>query len=292
MTMGPIPAPSPFRPVFLAVALIVALVTGCRSSDDAAPVDSALVRDLELAGRDAPIFTPGDTALRTSAPTTVRRTPSRTPTPTPRPTTAARTPTPRVEAPAPVATRPEPAPAAVAEEAGVVVAEEPGNGRGALTGTSLGMVTSGQVCTNNRPGDKLVARVSSVSGPGSGTIPPGSTVVLEVADIQVNESNPEQSRITFRIRSIAVGETDYPGNGATASAEGLEKTSTSSRSSDTKKVIGGAIAGAILGQVLGKDTKGTVIGAAAGAATGAAAAKITRKYEGCLPAGRTLQVTL
>ena len=76
------------------------------------------------------------------------------------------------------------------------------------------------------------------------------------------------------------------------SAEGLEKTSTSSRSSDTKKVIGGAIAGAILGQVLGKDTKGTVIGAAAGAATASAAAKITRKYEGCLPAGRTLQVVL
>src|SRR5688500_12190097 len=271
---------------------LVALVVACNSEQpDAA--DSMLLRDLELAGRDAPIFTPADTALRTSAPTTVRRAPSRTPTPTPRPTTAARTPTPRVEAPAPVATRPEPVPAAVAEEAGVVVvAEAPGTGRGALAGTSLGMVTSGQVCTHNRPGDKLVARVSSVSGPGGGTIPPGSTVVLEVADIQVNESNSEQSRITFRIRSIAVGETDYPGNGATASAEGLEKSSTSSRSSDTKKVIGGAIAGAILGQVIGKDTKGTVIGAAAGAATGAAAAKITRKYEGCLLAGRTLQVVL
>lgn len=273
------------------VGLLIVLATAC-AGEQSVTADTALVRDLELAGRDAPIFTPGDTALRTSAPTTVRQAPNRPPVPTPRRTTAARTPTPQVEAPAPAATRPDPAPAAVAEDAGVVVAAEPGNGRGTLAGTSLGMVTSGQVCTNNRPGDKLVARVSSVSGPGSGTIPTGSTVVLEVADIQVDESNPERSRITFRIRSIAVGETDYSGNGATASAEGLEKTSTSSRSSDTKKVIGGAIAGAILGQVLGKDTKGTVIGAAAGAATGAAAAKITRKYEGCLPAGRTLQVVL
>lgn len=270
---------------------LVAFVMAC-SSEQPAVTDSALVRDLELAGRDAPIFTPGDTALRASAPTTARRVPSRTPTPMPRPATAARARTPRVEARAPVDTRPDPAPAAIAEDAGVVAAEEPGRGRGALAGTSLGIVTSGQMCTNNRPGDKLVARVSNVSGPGSGTIPPGSTVVLEVADIQVDESNPEQSRITFRVRSIAVGETDYPGNGVTASAQGLEKTSTTARSSDTKKVIGGAIAGAILGQVLGKDTRGTVIGAAAGAATGAAAAKITRKYEACLPAGRTLQVVL
>ena len=50
--------------------------------------------------------------------------------------------------------------------------------------------------------------------------------------------------------------------------------------------------GAILGQAIGKDTKGTVIGAAAGAAAGTAAAKITEKWEGCLPSGSALRFVL
>jgi Glycine zipper 2TM domain len=143
------------------------------------------------------------------------------------------------------------------------------------------MTTSARICTSNRPGDKLVARVSESSGPGASKIPPGSTVVLEVAQIQYDNAHPENSQIV------------YPGTGATAtSAGGLEKIATNSKSSDMKKVAAGAIAGAILGQVLGKSTKGTVIGAAGGAAAGAAVAGATRKYEACLPAGAPLHVTL
>ena len=44
--------------------------------------------------------------------------------------------------------------------------------------------------------------------------------------------------------------------------------------------------------MIGHNTKGTVIGAAAGAATGAAVAKAGEKYEGCLPAGAPLRLTL
>jgi hypothetical protein len=162
-----------------------------------------------------------------------------------------------------------------------------------LAGTALAMSTGARVCTSNRVGDKLVARVGSSSGPGAGTIPAGSTVVLEVAELQINDANPEQSRIVFRIRQISVGDVDYPGNGTTVAAEGgLQKVNTTSGSSDVKKAAAGAIAGAILGQVIGGNTKGTVIGAAAGAAGGAVVGRATRKYEGCLPAGAPLHVTL
>jgi hypothetical protein len=155
------------------------------------------------------------------------------------------------------------------------------------------MNTASPVCTSNRVGDKLVAHVSQTSGPGAGKIPAGSTVVLEVADMEVDNAHPEQSRIVFRVRAISAGGVDYPGNGATVVAEGgLQKINTTPTSSDAKKAAAGAIAGAILGQVIGHNTKGTVIGAAAGGVAGAVAGRATRKYEGCLPAGAGLRVTL
>ena len=157
----------------------------------------------------------------------------------------------------------------------------------------MAMNTASAVCTNNRVGDKLVAHVSQTSGPGAGTIPAGSTVVLEVADMQVDNAHPEQSRIVFRIRAISANGVDYPGNGTTVVADGgLQKINTTPASSDMKKAAAGAIAGAILGQVIGHNTKGTVIGAAAGGVAGAVAGRATRQYEGCLPAGTPLRVTL
>ena len=65
------------------------------------------------------------------------------------------------------------------------------------------MSTATKVCTTNRVGDKLVAHVTQTSGPGAGTIPAGSTVVLEVAEMQINNDHPEQSRIVFRGRGTA-----------------------------------------------------------------------------------------
>jgi hypothetical protein len=157
----------------------------------------------------------------------------------------------------------------------------------------MAMNTGSAVCTSNRVGDKLVAHVSQTSGPGAGTIPAGSTVVLEVAEMQIDNAHPEQSRIVFRIRAISAGGVDYPGNGTTIVADGgLKKMNTTPASSDAKKAAAGAIAGAILGQVIGHNTKGTVIGAAAGGVAGAVAGRATRQYEGCLPAGSALRATL
>jgi len=278
-------------------AATVALAAGC-SRHDAPTVDSALARDLSMAGQTVPDFTPADTALNpnakvrvtakaptvmTSAPKPVARQRPATPTrvaQAPRPQAQAPLPTPTVHLPAPAPT-PEPSTSATGS-----------TGRG-LAGTAMAMNTGSAVCTSNRVGDKLVAHVSQTSGPGAGTIPAGSTVVLEVADMQIDNAHPEQSRIVFRIRAISAGGVDYPGNGTTIVADGgLQRINTTPASSDVKKAAAGAIAGAILGQVIGHNTKGTVIGAAAGGVAGAVAGRATRQYEGCLPAGSALRVTL
>ena len=268
---------------------VFALAVACSRRDQPAAVDSSLARDLELANQQAPALFPADTALRQSAPTRASQTPRKAPVVRPTQRASTNRPTPEIvtQRPLPAAPQPIPAPAPAASPA-------PNAGAGyGLAGTGLGMTTSARICTSNSPGDKLVARVSESSGPGASKIPPGSTVVLEVAQIQYDNAHPENSQIVFRVRGIAVGDQDYPGTGAMAtSGGGLEKVSTSSRSSDAKKVAAGAIAGAILGQVLGKNTKGTVIGAAGGAAAGAVVAGATRKYEACLPAGAPLHVTL
>lgn len=285
----------------IALALSVAL-SACSRRDSDNAVDSSLNRDLAMAGQSVPPgFTPADTALNPNARVretpkapTVRTSPPR-PTAQPRPSNPTRV----ASAPAPATSRtqapvtePEPTPSPVVESPAPAASSAGTRGSG-LAGTALAMSTGSRVCTNNRVGDKLVARVGSSSGPGAGQIPAGSTVVLEVASLEVNDANPEQSRIIFRIRQISVGEVDYPGNGVTVAAEGgLQKVNTTPASSDVKKAAAGAIAGAILGQVIGHDTKGTVIGAAAGAAGGAVLGRATRKYEGCLPAGAPLHVTL
>lgn len=282
------------RAPLLAAAL--ALAAACSRNDAAPAVDSSLARDLSMAGQTVPDFTPADTALNPNAKVGVTpkaptvKASTQKPAATPRPSTptrvanaprpAAETPssTPIIESPAP---SPAPAPAATGNH---------GNG---LAGTSLAMTTSSKVCTTNLVGDKLVARVNQTSGPGAGTIPAGSTVVLEVADMEIDNAHPELSKIVFRIRAISAGGVDYPGNGTTVAAGvALERVNTTPASSDAKKAAAGAIAGAILGQVIGHDTKGTVIGAAAGGVAGAVAGRATRKYEGCLPAGTALRVTL
>ena len=288
----------------LAAGASLAIAAACSRRDGASTAtDSTLDRDLAMAGQSAQgAFIPADTALNPNA--TARQTP-RAPTvrtSSPRPTAQPRPANPTRVASAPVqatsraperSTTPAAEPAPVPAESPAPATAATGARGSGLAGTSLAMSTGSRVCTNNRPGDKLVAHVGSSSGPGAGSVPAGSTVVLEVADIQVNEASPEQSRIVFRIRQITVGNVDYPGNGVTVAADQtLQKTNTTSGRSDAKKAAAGAAIGAILGQVISHDTKGTVIGAAAGAVGGAAVGRATRKYEGCLPAGASLHVTL
>ena len=134
----------------------------------------------------------------------------------------------------------------------------------------------------------------AVTGSNGAVIPAGSTVVLEVASVKPGE-NSDAPQITFRVRSVVVGDKTYTVSADVAATNPLEKSKVagSDPNADKKKVIGGATAVAILGQMIGHNTKGTVIGAAAGAATGAAVAHGQgEKWEGCLPAGAPLRLTL
>src|ERR1051326_2273778 len=281
------PQPSGYSASIISPRAIVgvALLTvlgACADHKRASSADSDLSRDLQLAGQIAAQPTFQDTALSSAAAPARQASPERTPTPTRR--VAHREEPRRSPVPQPLDVRPNtpaapPAPAAA-----------PARQIGA--GTSIVMTSQGRVCTeDNRPGDKIVARIDSpVSGTNGALIPAGSKVVLEIASVTPGD----QGSIQFRVRSIFVNDSSYSVAGTVSPSTPLErvKVANSDPNADKKKVIGGAIAGAILGQIIGDNTKGTVIGAATGAAAGAVAAKATEKYEACLPAGASLQMTL
>ena len=125
---------------------------------------------------------------------------------------------------------------------------------------------------------------NTISGNGGAAIPAGSNVVLEVASVT-------EEGMTFSVHSVELNGRNYPVSGDVSSSGDLERVRING-SSDAKKVAGGAAVGALIGQLMKKNTKGTVIGAAAGAATGAVAAKMTEKYESCLPVGAPMRLTL
>lgn len=269
-------------------AALVVVAAACSDRAKKADVDADLAHDLALSNQVTaqPAFkdtalapSPAPAASQPVAQPVVRREPrrERTPEPTPRRQAPAPVPTPepRATAPAPAAA-PAPAPAQIG------------------AGTLLGLTTGGRVCTqSNRPGDKIVATVNTpVIGQNGAVIPAGSSVVLEVASVEPG-SSPETGSIQLRVRSVDIDGVSYPASGDVTTPHGLERSTVAGgHSIDKTKVIGGAIAGAVIGRILGHDTKGTVIGAATGAAAGAAASRMGTQYEGCLPAGTTLRLTL
>lgn len=273
---------------FLAALAFLLATTACDRGSQ--PADADLTRDLQLASQqaaapryaDAPLADlPEQQPPTASAPERRRSAPSPAPVRTRRPETVvtSRTATSTNEAVEPESD-PAPAPGA---------ASAPFRGIGA--GTSFGLVTRGQVCTSNLPGDKVVATTTEdVRGDKGALIPAGTSVVLEVVSVTPGDS-PETASIALRVRSVLVGDPLPVEASVTVVSELARGSETKNGGSDKKKVIGGAIAGAVLGQIMGRDTKSTVIGAAAGAAAGTAAAAATRKYHACLPAGGALRVT-
>ena len=179
----------------------------------------------------------------------------------------------------PVQTQPRPQ-----AEAPQTVARGPQPGFGA--GAAFSLASQQRICSaSNRPGDRFVATVSNtISGDAGASIPAGSSVVLEVASVSENG-------IAFTVHSVELNGRNYPVHGDVYSTGELERVRLNPES-DAKKVAGGAAVGALLGQLMKKNTKGTVIGAAAGAATGAVAAKMTQKYDNCLPVGAPMRLTL
>jgi len=276
----------------------LALLAACqeRASTDSAATDSALVRDLAMAAREAPpqtVFndapvggsTKADARPRSVSPEPTR---ARTPRPTPAPKResprAPVTRAPRSTPPEPVDRDPSPAP--------VASAPAPGPAPGIIgVGSRVGMTTNGRTCTSALAGDKFTATVSTATiGSNGAVIPAGATVVLEVTSVE--RADPvEASRIHFHVRAIDVNGEPLPADGEVATLSQMEAVRVSG-GNDRTKVVGGAVAGAVLGRILGKSTKATVIGAAAGAAAGTAAAKRGQNTEACLPEGSALQLTL
>ena len=252
--------------------------------------DSALTRDLALAGRDTTAQpqlqdVPAESASA-AQPAPTASTPARRPTttrPTVRPATRPTTSTPS----APVRT----------SSGNTVTRGSSGGGGGTVgtiaAGTTLNLASNSQVCTNtHKVGDRFTANLTSpVSGSNGAVIPAGADVSLEVTRAKRSENANDPIVMEFRVLSVSFGGRTYPLDASVASAD-VDRVRNQPKSKDVQKVVGGAVAGAVLGQILGKNTKSTVIGAAAGGAAGAAAAAATANYEGCIQNGGAIRITL
>jgi len=275
-----------------------AAACGDRGTQSKGATDSDLAHDLALASQQP---TAQPTFQDTAVAPTPKPAPAKETAPVPQPKSRSPRrppPEPRAETPRPVS--PPPAQVPVTQPTQVAQAPAPAPApapaRGEIgVGTGFGLTSGAKVCTNtNRAGDKIVATLNSaVTGSNGAVIPAGSTIVLEVASTNPGQ-NGDGAQITFRIRSLVINDKTYDVNGDVSTVSPLEKTkvANSDPNAEKKKVIGGAIVGGILGQMIGHNTKGTIIGAAAGAATGAAISKSGESYEGCLPAGSSLHITL
>jgi hypothetical protein len=266
-----------------------------RDGDNRLAQDSALARDLQLAGSDAavqpqlqdlpeaPIQEPR--AQPQPQPQPVPRT-ATTP---PRTTTQPRTTTTR---PAPVTERPAAQAPAPAPSAGPAPAPAPTTGTIAA-GTTLNLRSTSRVCTNtHRVGDRFTATTTeTVVGSNGATIPAGATVTLTVTQAKRSESSNDRIVFEFAVNSISFGGTTYPASGQILAAQ-VDRVRAQGGTSDAQKVATGAVVGAIAGQVLGRNTKSTVIGGAVGAAAGAATAAATADFDGCVPDGGNIRISL
>lgn len=279
--------------LFAALSLTLALAA-CGDSDrgDTLATDTTLNRDLELANVDTtaqpsltdvpaaeePAPAAPVPATRTAAPAraTATRPPART-TAAPRPTTTSTAP--RTTTSGNVAT------------SGTGTAER---SMGTIAaGSTVNLSSSTRVCTNtHRVGDRFTATVrNSVTGSNGAVIPAGATATVEITSLRRSENANSPIVVGVAIRSVSFGGRTYAVSGTTSSAQ-VDRVRSSTTRDDVKKVATGAAIGAIAGQILGRDTRATVTGAAAGAAVGAGAAVATGNYEGCIPTGGSITVSL
>jgi hypothetical protein len=274
------------------LALSFALIAGAcqndrKDADTTLAADTTLNRDLALAGQDTaaqPQLTDVPAATNTPAPAATRPATTR-----PRSTGSSGT-----TARRPAATT-EPTKSTTAS--GNTVERSTGGSEGRVgtiaAGTTINFTANERVCTNTRKvGDTFTATVSEpVTGANGATIPAGATATVRVTELKRSENARDNVVVGLAVSSIRYGGKTYPVD-ANVSYAKVDKVRNSTKGNDAKKVIGGAIAGAIIGQAIGKDTKGTVIGGAAGAAAGTAAAAATANYEGCVPEGGRITITL
>ncbi len=285
-------------PLALVVALAAAACTDAKKSDTLAQ-DTSLNRDLQMANQDStaqPALTdvpatgtPSTPAA--SAPTPTVRTPVRS---NPRP--IVRTPTPTRTAPRPTTTTTTPNRPTTTASGNTVTRGSSGSERslGSIpAGSEINLTSNSRVCTNtHRVGQRFTATVANaVEGSNGAVIPAGATASVEITELSRSENANDKINMGFRVVSVSFGGRTYPVSATTTYAN-VDRVRNQPKNKDVQKVVGGAAVGAILGQILGHSTKSTVIGAAAGAAAGTGAAAATANYEGCVPDGGRITITL
>lgn len=283
------------RTVAVIAIMIAFVLSACteKKNEDTLAQDTALNRDLQMANAD----TAAQPALQdipagTVAPAPAAPAPQA---PAPRSTTTRRSGGTVVRTP--VRPAPAPAPTSSTTSSGNTVTRTGSGSERAVgtisAGSTLNLASNSRVCTNtNRVGQRFTATVSEpVTGSNGATIPAGATATIEITELKRSENANDNVVMGFRVVSVSFGGRTYP-VAATTNYARVEKIRNQPRDKDVQKVVGGAAVGAIIGQVLGKSTKGTVIGAAAGAAAGTAAAVATANYEGCVPSGGRITVSL
>ena len=115
---------------------------------------------------------------------------------------------------------------------------------------------------------------------------------MRVTESKRSEDSKGNIKLAFAIESIQIGSDNYPVGGAVTQMAALDKVRAQSTTTQAEKIGAGAAIGAIAGQILGKNTKSTVIGATVGAAAGTAVAAGTADYDGCVPVGTPMNVSL
>lgn len=295
----------PSRIATLTVFAVALTLGACKRGDspeDVLAQDSSLTRDLALANADSAAQPQLKDVPVTTAPVVDPAAPA--PRVQPRQSSAEIL-TPRRES-RPVVVAPRqtpppdertPAPAANTTASGNTVTESskgPEAAVGMIAGGSEISLYSGQrVCTNTyAAGDRFTASVAeSVHGSNGVSIPAGATAVIEITSAKRSNNVNDNIELEFVVRSIAFNGKTYPVSSTVTYAQ-VDKVRDASTSDDVKKVATGAVIGAIAGQIFGKKTKSTVIGAATGAAAGAVVAGVTAKYDGCVPSGGRISLTL
>ena len=273
----------------LALVAMAMLACGGEKKSDTLAQDSTLNRDIQLANRDS-----------AAQPQLKDVPPAATTAPAPATTAPART-TPRTTAPR-TTTTPRPAPARTTTPTTTASGNTVTRTSGASRETALGSIAAGstlsltsnsRVCTNtNKVGDHVTATVTqAVSGSNGAVIPAGATANLVITSLKRSENVNDKIDMGFRVTSVSFGGHTYPVTATVQSAQ-VDRVKNQPGSKDAQKVATGAAVGAVVGQILGHNTKSTVIGGAVGAAAGAGAAAATSNYEGCVPDGGRITVSL
>jgi hypothetical protein len=280
-------------PLALVAALTASACTKDKTADSLAQ-DSSLNKDLQMANQDTTAQPQLTDVPATSTPTTAAPAapaPVRT---APRTTTPSR---PVVRTPTRTTPRPTtPAAPTTTASGNTVTRGSSGSERRVGTiaaGSEINLTSNSRVCTNtHKVGQRFSATVANaVEGSNGAVIPAGATATVEITELSRSENVNDKINMGFRVVSVSFGGRTYPVSATTTYAN-IDRVKNQPKNKDVQKVVGGAVVGAVLGKILGGSTKSTVIGAAAGAAAGTGAAAATANYEGCVPDGGRITITL